>query len=108
MVYNCDSPRGINFRVSDDPWGPWSPPGVLFDPWTDQGYCHFMHASWDNRQCDSVHDPGKERVWGGEYGAYLIAPYTRGDRTSSTVYFVMSTWNPYNTVLMRSTLEIVM
>jgi hypothetical protein len=107
MLYNCDSPRGINFRVSDDPWGPWSPPAVLFDPWKDNGYCHFMHANWDDRQCDSVHDPGRERVWGGEYGPYLIAPYTRVHGTSSTIYFVMSTWNPYNTVLMRSSLEIV-
>jgi hypothetical protein len=106
MLYNADGPRGINFRVAEKPWGPWSSTAVLFDPWTDQRYCHFMHASWDNRNCDSVHDPGREREWGGEYGPYVISSYTKGDNSQSTIYFTMSTWNPYNVVLMKSTLEI--
>jgi len=53
-----------------------------------------------------VHDPGRENVWGGEYGPYLIARFFTGDERQTTIYFVMSTWNPYNVVLMRSTLEI--
>jgi hypothetical protein len=109
MLYNCDAPRGINFRVADQPWGPWSPANVLFDPWLDGGYCHFMHVNWDFRECDSVYDSAfghsREREWGGEYGPYAISPYTRGDATHSTIYFVMSTWNPYNTVLMKSSLR---
>jgi hypothetical protein len=44
MLYNANSPRGINFRVAKKPWGPWSPMAVLFDPVRDQGYCHFMHG----------------------------------------------------------------
>ena len=99
MLYNASNPRGINFRVAEKPWGPWSPTVVLFEPWADQGYCHFMHVSWDSRTCDSVHDPGREREWGGEYGPYVISRYTEGNNNQSTIYFVMSTWNPYNTVL---------
>jgi len=106
MLYNCGSPRGIVFRVSEEPWGPWSEAQVLFHPWEDGGYCHFMHVSWEFRVCDSVHDPGRENVWGGEYGPYLIPRFFTGDERQTTIYFVMSTWNPYNVVLMRSTLEI--
>jgi hypothetical protein len=106
MLYNCREPRGINFRTADKPWGPWSEAAVLFDPWGDGGYCHFMHTSWEFRNCDSVHDPGREREWGGEYGPYVISPYTVGTSGISTIYFVMSTWNPYNTMLMRSTLRV--
>jgi hypothetical protein len=105
MLYNCSSPRGINFRVADQPWGPWSNAQVLFDPFNDGGYCRFMHVSWSNRNCDSVHDPGRENEWGGEYGPYLISRFTQGDETRTTIYYVMSTWNPYNVVLMRSVLE---
>jgi hypothetical protein len=107
MLYNCSNPRGINFRVADQPWGPWSTTQVLFHPWQDAGYCHFMHVSWQSQQCDSVHDPGRENVWGGEYGPYLISRFTTGDQSRTTIYYVMSTWNPYNTVLMKSELEIV-
>lgn len=107
MLYNCGSPRGINFRVADQPWGPWSPAQVLFHPWQDEGYCHFMHVSWQSQQCDSVHDPGRENVWAGEYGPYLISRFTTGDQSRTTIYYVMSTWNPYNVVLMKSELEIV-
>ncbi len=107
MLYNCDQPHGINFRVADTPWGPWSPGARLFDPWADGGYCHFIHVSWDDRNCDAVHDPGRERETGGPYGPYVISPYTTGDMTRTTIYYVMSTWNPYNIVLMRSTLELV-
>ncbi len=104
MLYNAGNPRGINFRVAERPWGPWSPTAVLFDPWTDGGYCHFMHANWDNRVCDFVYDPGQEMTWAGEYGPYMISRFTQGDSRTTTIYFVMSTWNPYNTMLMKSSL----
>jgi hypothetical protein len=106
MLYNAANPRGINFRVAEHPWGPWSATALVLDPWVDQAYCHFMHASWDSRVCDYVHDPGRAADWGGEYGPYVISRFTKGDSTRTTIYFVMSTWNPYNTVVMKSTLAL--
>jgi hypothetical protein len=104
MLYNAANPRGINFRVAEQPWGPWSATSLLFDPWVDAGYCHFMHTSWDSQVCDYVYDPGRATDWGGEYGPYVISRFTKGDTKRTTIYFVMSTWNPYNTVLMKSSL----
>jgi hypothetical protein len=104
LLYNAGSPRGIVARVATDPWGPWSGPLVVFDPeWSDVGYGALMHA---RNACDGLSDPGREREWGGEYGPYVIDRYTRGlpDR-SAAVYFVLSTWNPYNTVEMRMVLR---
>jgi hypothetical protein len=107
MLYNAADPRGINLRVAPAPWGPWSPPTVAFDPWCDSGYAHFIHANWrDNGRADSVHDPNREYEWGGEYGPYLIPRFTTRDHADVVIYFVMSTWNPYNTVLMRSKLRV--
>ncbi len=100
MLYNADEPHGINFRTADHPWGPWSPTALLFDPWADRGFCHFIHVNWDYRVCDSVHDPGRERgggSWGNAYGPYVISKFTRAEEAGATIYFVMSTWNPYNT-----------
>ena len=107
MLYNAATPRGINMRTASTPWGPWSETTVLFDPGSDGGYGHFMHANWnDNGRADAVHDPNRENEWGGEYGPYLIPRYTRRVNNELHVYFVMSTWNPYNTVLMRGRLRL--
>jgi len=107
MLYNCDPPRGINFRTADFPWGPWSGPQLLFDPWGDNGYCHFMHVDWQFSECDSVHDPDRHHEWGGEYGPYQFNDLTTGNDSITTIYFTLSTWNPYTVVLMKSTLRLL-
>jgi hypothetical protein len=106
LLYNCSSPRGVNFRVADSPWGPWSAPQVLFNARRDGGLCHFIHASWLNRWCDSVNDFGRGFTSGGAYGPYMIPAFFTGDDKTSTIYYVLSTWNPYQVVLMKSTLVI--
>lgn len=105
MLYNCGQPRGINCRTSDNPWGPWSDPFVIFEPWDDGGYCQFIHSNWDFGQCDNVHDPGREYEWGGEYGPYQFKSMAKGNNYRTTIYYTLSTWNPYTVVLMKSTLE---
>lgn len=107
MLYNSSIPqwRGINMRTADQPWGPWSEPQIIFHPWDNNGYCHFMHTSWDHQKCDNVHDPGRENEWGGEYGPYQFEGLAIGDQTTTTIYFTMSTWNPYTVVLMKATLQ---
>jgi hypothetical protein len=110
MLYNCvDELRGIVYRVAADPWGPWSGAAVLFAPWEDAGYCTFMHSNWEYFICDEVADPWRDYDWGGEYGPYMVNRLTTGDSSAATVrttlYYLMSTWNPYQTVLMRATLE---
>jgi hypothetical protein len=109
MLYNAGAPRGINARVAQHPWGPWSDVTVLFDPgWPGVGYGHFMHVKGG---ADPMSDPGRENEWGGEYGPYLIGRYTRPENDGpqgakrAGIFFVMSTWNPYNTVLMSAVIE---
>ncbi len=108
MLYNCDTlgQRGINLRTADRPWGPWSDPQIIFDPWRDGGYCRFIHVSWVFSRCDSVNDEELENTWGGEYGPYQFPDFARGDPNSTTIYFTMSTWNPYTVVLMKASLRL--
>ena len=109
MLYNCSAIsiawRGINMRTADQPWGPWSEHQIIFHPWDDNGYCHFMHANWESRKCDNIHDPGRENEWGGEYAPYQFEDLAVGDDSTTTIYFTMSTWNPYTAVLMKATLQ---
>jgi len=107
MLYNCNRGRNqtIEGRVSPAPWGPWSNETPLFDPHADIGYCHFMH--WDLADCDHLDDGlSGARQAGDPYGPYVISRYTEGGLHTTTIFYLMSTWNPYQVVLMKSTLAL--
>ncbi len=102
----------IAVRLAPQPWGPWSPPIPIFGP----------ENPWALKL---VHRPGEDPIrrtvipvlrkrdnqpWGEErdargvpYGPYLIDKFTRAPDGSITLYFTMSTWNPYEVFLMRTT-----
>jgi hypothetical protein len=91
---------GVSMRSSPLPWGNWSNQQILFNPFTDNGYGHFMHRPGQ----DNISDPLREDEWGGAYGPYIIDEFTRGNAQSSEIYFTLSTWNPYTTILMKAEL----
>ena len=108
MLYNSARPRGIVLRSAERPWGPWSEGEVVFDPWRDKGYGQFMHiSSRFGRAGDSLHDPKRAEEWGGEYGPYLMARYTAGTARRCRLVYTMSTWNPYQVVVMQSEVGLV-
>ena len=114
MLYACGdtrsdgfiSDRGIYLRTADVPWGPWSGPRLIFDP--EDGYCHFMYKP----VCKANEPNPKDDGWdqdakglpgvGGEYAPMLLPTYTKVEGDSTSLYFLMSTWNPYQVVLMRT------
>jgi len=107
ILYNCHFTGGVSYRTAEAPWGPWSGDNLLFHPDLDDGFCHFIHVSWAEEVCDSISDPFRWFTTGGVYGPYLIDRYSTGiEGEETTVYFTLSTWNPYNVVLMKSTLLI--
>ena len=107
MLYNDFTfYRGINMRTAKYPWGPWSAPQTIFHPWRDHGYCYFMHITWDVDTCDDNYDAiSGPYVSGGEYGPYQFEGFATGNACQTTIYFTMSTWNPYTVVLMKTTLQ---
>ncbi len=104
MLYNCALPRGITMRSADAPWGPWSVGEVIFQPWDDGGYCRFMHVAFSSQHCDAVSDPGRENEWAGEYGPYMLPTLAWDKDGITTIYYVMSVWNPYEVMLMKTEL----
>jgi hypothetical protein len=107
MLYNSTKPRGIVMRSAPQPWGPWSEIEIIFSPWRDKGYGTFMHeAGWFRASEDKLSDPGRVGTWGGEYGPYIMARYTTGNADGCRIYYTMSTWNPYQVMVMRSDLRL--
>lgn len=111
-LYNGDNPRGIIMRSSATPYGPWSAEPVRVFNVRD-GYCRFMHQAWDEEDGESKCDHTQDNISpsggmrdgesGGEYGPYQITKYATGVEGQWTqIYFVMSTWNPYQVMLMTA------
>jgi hypothetical protein len=106
MLYNCGTEnQAITMRTADHPWGPWSEPQAIFEPSTDQALCRYMHASWLSQKCDIVHDPGTENATGVCYGPFQFGEMAVGDDSGTTIYFTLSTWNPYTVLLMKTRLQ---
>jgi hypothetical protein len=110
MLHNC--PRGISARIAPAPWGPWSTPTEILG--ADDGVaCRLVMAPvgcgnrrdfWPNR-----HKNGKF-VAGGFYAPYVLNRYTdvaagNGPGRRSTIYWVVSSWNPYKVSVTRTTLQ---
>ena len=107
MLYNSEEPRGIAMRSAVAPWGPWSEVQVIFDSWRDNGYGHFMHISSKfKKDADALSDPGRDETWGGEYGPYIMSRFTSEVEGRCRIYYTMSTWNPYQVVVMQSDLKL--
>lgn len=108
MLYNASKPRGITLRSAPAPWGPWSEGQIIFDPWRDRGYGRFLHipAKFKSERHDAFADPGREAEWGGEYGPYLMARYIKAEKGQCRLFYTLSTWNPYQVVVMQTDLKL--
>ena len=109
MTYNCGQTlegTKVVARSAETPWGPWSDPACSSTRWPIQGTatsCTVMGVAGRPDDPASPADPKLDRV-GGVYAPYVIQRYTRGGAQTTTLYYVMSTWNPYQVMLMRTTL----
>jgi hypothetical protein len=83
---------GVWLRSARWPWGPWSEPQLLFN--NEDG--HLLR--------DPFIDSG-----GAAYAPYVISRYNKWDSSSqhATICYTMSTWKPYQVMLMKSELELV-
>ena len=51
-------------------------------------------------------DPKRAEEFGGEYGPYIMSRFTTGADGRCRIYYTMSTWNPYQVMVMRSDLKL--
>ena len=101
-MYNCGlAHHNIQARAAATPWGPWSAPLTVFD--ASAAHCKYIYKS--GAGCNNLSDPKRLNEDGAVYGPYAIGRYTKATAQGAKLYFVMSTWNPYNTVLMETELR---
>lgn len=114
MTYDSrpPAPAGILFSYSRTPWGPWSEPQLIFNPMRDGAMGKFIHnpnARPDDGLAGPVIGKGQEdpgAVRGGDYAPYVVERWTKLQGSELDLYYVLSTWNPYVVVLMKSRLQV--
>lgn len=94
--------NAITLRWSDQPWGPWSPRLRLFD-WVADGmsadlFARFIKAAPSDPIAENLFR-AQSRGNGAAYAPYLFD--ARGDGPDLVLRYTLSTWNPYQVVLMR-------
>jgi Domain of unknown function (DUF4185) len=103
---------GVYFAYSPVPWGPWSPPQLIFNAKRDHALGVFIHdpSIVPDDQLDGPtiapanNPPATTR--GGVYAPFQIERFTRIAGRTLTIDFTVSTWNPYTVVRMRSAFQI--
>lgn len=114
MTYDSRPPAsaGILFSYSRTPWGPWSEPQLIFNPIRDGAMGKFIHnpnARLEDGLAGPVIGKGQEdprAVRGGDYAPYVVERWTKLQGSELELYYVLSTWNPYVVVLMKSRLQV--
>lgn len=121
-----DELSGIYVRTAPRPWGPWSAAKTVFSPFSriNDGYCRSMYydANGPARSATFTCAPGADAEnralarnpvapndSGAEYGAGIIPGLVRLVRADAgpdhvVLHWLMSTWNPYGVVVMRTEL----
>ncbi len=98
----------ITLRIAANPWGPWSPRLRLLD-WVATGMSHadpftrFIKAAGEGDPVGDRIFPGQSDGTGAAYAPYLFDARRDGD--DLVLRYTLSTWNPYQVVLMQHRLH---
>jgi hypothetical protein len=117
MTYDAGGSRdtvGVYFSYASAPWGPWSAPQLIFNPRREGAVGTFIHdpSVVPNPPGDGLNGPtigpnDPATTPGGTYAPFQIERFTRVTQDRLSIYYTLSTWNPYTIVKMRSDFAIV-
>jgi hypothetical protein len=98
--------RGFYFTSASEPWGPWQRPQLIFNTTRDGGAGTFIHdpriSPGDRLTGPTIGPNDPVTTPGGPYAPYMIERFTRVNGRTLSIYYTLSTWNPYTIVMMRS------
>ncbi|HXB87841.1 DUF4185 domain-containing protein [Mycobacterium sp.] len=125
MTYTSRVVYGVCLRFASTPWGPWTTPvrlqhqwytpvdpAVTNKPWS---YTHTANNVVGLTRQDWMYDvsmavPGDVANTGGiVYSPAVIEPLIQGTVKAghaTTIFYTMSTWSPYTSLLMRANLNV--
>jgi hypothetical protein len=113
MLYACRR-VGVFARVATAPWGPWSAPSLILDDKDAAFVCRLLMTAQgcgNRRNFQPGQSSDGKVAPGTTYGPFVLNRYTTaaggtGPGRNSTIYWLISTHNPYEVTVMRSTLHV--
>ena len=119
ITYTSFVVHGVCLRLSAKPWGPWTIPLRLLHQWYNPSgpSIPFIHVAnnqpglarrdWMYDVSMPVPPAGPADTPGTPYSPAIIEPLIRGEAgLSTTIFYTMSTWSPYTSLLMRADLDV--
>ena len=99
--------RGTYFSYAVQPWGPWATPQLTFNAVRDNASGVYIHnpnlpAPGDGLNGPTIGNNDPVTTAGGAYAPLMIERFTTVSGNLLKIYYMMSTWNPYTVVKMRS------
>jgi hypothetical protein len=120
LLYVC-GPYRVEARTAPEPWGPWSEPTVVLSLLHDPGIVCTLIMNPTGAGCPGLVSywpplspplPGGSVVPGVLYASFVMDRFTEDttppgakDVRQATIYWLVSTWNPYQVAVMQSTLR---
>jgi len=102
--------RGVYFTYAKEPWGPWATPQVIFNAARDNALGVFIHNASavpsDGLTGPTIGPNDPVTTSGAAYAPSIIERFTRVAGSTLKIYYLLSTWNPYTVVKMRSEFSI--
>ncbi|HXQ14215.1 MAG TPA: DUF4185 domain-containing protein [Caulobacteraceae bacterium] len=114
LLYTC-GPHQVEARTAPYPWGPWSPPTVLLSAEENPGlYCTLFWNKAGAGGCPGlVSQQGPLFSFGAFYAPFVMTRFTQTEAPPSgelgrqaTIYWLLSTWDPYQVTVMRTRLNL--
>jgi len=100
---------GVAMRVARAPWGPWSAPATVLGAEALEGCKLVMapHGCPGHRDYWPALRRGDDFEQGHFYAPFVLNRYTSPgeEPNSTTLYWLLSTWNPYQVSVMRTTIR---
>jgi hypothetical protein len=102
--------RGFYFTYATEPWGPWQQPQLIFNGTREGAMGTFIHdprISPSDGLAGPVIGPNDPATTpGGPYAPYMIERFMRVAGSTLSIYYTLSTFNPYTIVMMRSDFQL--
>jgi hypothetical protein len=113
MVYTCGGWQ-VEARTAPVPWGPWSAPTVLLSAAENPGlFCTLFWGKPGTTCPGRTSEQIPALTFGYLYAPFVMSRYTqnvtppgRGQTRTATIYWLLSTWDPYQVTVMQSTLKL--
>jgi hypothetical protein len=106
--FDPDHIRGIYFTYAKQPFGPWATPQLIYNAVTDGGFgAYIFNPTSESGPIGGPQGPaisGDDCERGQTYAPFMVSRFNQIDNAAKmlSIYYTMSTGNPYTILLMRS------